>query len=64
MTYDPDPNVMRMMTSEEMAVVEAGARAGRAGEPIEANPHPEKSDPWFSWRSGWRRPSMYIGDEA
>lgn len=57
-----DPAVTRMMEAEEMAVVEAGARAARAGQPIEANPHRERSDPWFSWRSGWRRPAMYIGE--
>lgn len=64
MSYDPDPRVTRLMEAEEMAVVEAGAHAARAGESIESNPHPESSDKWLSWRSGWRRPAMYIGEES
>ena len=64
MSYDPDPAVQRMVLAEEYAAVEAGARAARAGEAIEANPHVEGGDHWGAWRSGWRRPAMYLGEEA
>lgn len=51
---DIDPLVAIVLAAEEQAVFDAGKRAAREGKPIEANPHAERTDPWFSWRCGWR----------
>lgn len=61
MIDDPDPNVTRMTNAEDDAIVVAGAHARRAGTALEMCPYVEGTNEWCCWRSGWRRPSMYIG---
>lgn len=62
MIQDFDPAVQRMMLAEEQEACIRGARAAHSGLDIADNPYPEMSDYWGAWRSGWRRPGMYIGD--